>query len=245
MTTYVLIHGGWQGGDVWSNWDGAVAGHLIEGCHHAVLAPTLIGCEPGARDRSGTTLTTMAAGLAEALGRLDADDLTLVGHSGGGPVAQVVAGLDTRVRQVVFVDAWVLHLGENIADVLPAQYTGLVASSATRPDQAVPMDRTVWDQLFCGGLTTDPTLFRPLACPVGWLTDSAELDGFWRRHRAGLLSTGYVHLSDDVTAPGVYERMAARLYEPRVTAAPGPHEAMLTHPAELAVAILAVSVDAV
>lgn len=47
-------------------------------------------------------------------------------------------------------------------------------------------------------------------------------------------------LRDDKAVPHeLYRQMAGRLHEPRIVECDGPHEAMLTHPDELAEALLA------
>ena len=61
--------------------------------------------------------------LVEAVKARDLRNFVLVGHSGGGPVAQHAADqLAERTRRMVFVDAWVPQDGEAIQDVLPAPW---------------------------------------------------------------------------------------------------------------------------
>lgn len=238
MARFVLVHGCWQNGSAWS----AVASHLrVAG--HLVLTPDLLGCAPGTTDRSGITLTGMVRVLRDELN--GADDLVLVGHSGAGPVVQALTALmPAQIRQVIFVNAGVLLPGECLLDVMPAEYAGLGTVGRARPDQSVPMEETTWDQVFLGTRDGMPLgawwreVFQPLACPVGWLTDRPAVAEFWRQHQTGAVPASYVHLVDDVTAPGSYLRMRLRLHQPRVVITAGPHEAMLTHPSELAAALL-------
>jgi len=103
----VLVHGGWQGG--WA-WDG-VADELRR-MGHEVIAPTLRGLEDGDVDRSGVTMSMMARDLIDQVRELTQLDIVLVGHSGGGPLIQLVAeAMPERIGRVVFVDAWVLRDG--------------------------------------------------------------------------------------------------------------------------------------
>ena len=63
MTTYVLIHGAYQGGWIWRD---VAAALRAEG--HLVLAPTLDGCaERQHQLRPGITTETQAAELASLL----------------------------------------------------------------------------------------------------------------------------------------------------------------------------------
>jgi len=53
------------------------------------------------------------------------------------------------------------------------------------------------------------------------------------------MPTSYVFLTDDIAVdPHSYRQMAGRLTEPCIEHAPGPHQAMLTHPRELAEALV-------
>ena len=64
MTTFVLIHGSYQGGWIWQR----VASRL-RGAGHAVYAPTLDGCaERKHQVRAGITTETHATEIAEVLG---------------------------------------------------------------------------------------------------------------------------------------------------------------------------------
>ena len=113
---FVLIHGGWQGG--WC-WDGVADELRRKG--HDVFAPTMRGSESGQADRSGVTLSNMADRVARDLADRDLHDVVAVGHSGGGPVIQLLHEADpTRFERLIFIDAWVLNDGQSIYDVLNA-----------------------------------------------------------------------------------------------------------------------------
>lgn len=235
---FVLVHGGWQAGWCWD----AVA-PILRSRGHQVFAPTLRGSEEGAVDRSGVDLTTIGDGLVAAIKQEELRDIVLVGHSGGGPAIQYAADrLVENTWQVVFVDAWVLHDGESIYDVLPTPFADSGrAAAATRPDRTVPMDPAVWRTGFMNGATDDriaEVWDRLVPVPIGWLEEPISLPRFWD----AALPSGYVFLSEDQGMPTeVYRAMAARLSNPRIVECEGPHEAMLTHPAALAEAILAVT----
>jgi pimeloyl-ACP methyl ester carboxylesterase len=212
---FVLVHGGWQGG--WC-WDG-VAEHLCAGGHR-VFAPTLRGLEEGDVDRSGVNLTAIGEGLIDAIMQYAADRLA------------------EKTRRVVFVDAWVLRDGEAIHDVLPKPLVEQDREAVTHSvDRTLPMDMNVWTEHLMNGATPEAlaaVVDRLVPTPFGWLSEPISLPHFWS---AGLPSS-YVFLRADNAVPReLYEEMAARLREPRIVECNGPHEAMLTHPEELARAL--------
>jgi pimeloyl-ACP methyl ester carboxylesterase len=233
---FVLVHGGWQGGWCWN----AVSAAL-RSSGHEVFAPTLRGCEQGvAVDRVGVDLTAIGDDLVDAVTDHDLRDLVLVGHSGGGPAAQYVADrLAERTRRIVFVDAWVLHDGEAINDVLPAQVveTSVLAAKESA-DQTVAMDPQVWAEHFMNGASEHDIASvtdKLVPVPFGWLSEPVSLPRFW----GAALPSSYVFLRQDQAVPQeLYRAMAGRLDGPRLVECDGPHEAMLTHPDLLAAALI-------
>jgi pimeloyl-ACP methyl ester carboxylesterase len=233
---FVLVHGGWQGGWCWN----AVSAAL-RSVGHEVFAPTLRGCEQGAAvDRAGVNLTAMGDGLVDAIRGHNLRDFVLVGHSGGGPAAQYAADrLAEQTRRVVFVDAWVLHDGEAINDVMPAQFVESSALAAKESaDQTVSMDPQIWAAHFMNGASKHAIATvtdRLVPVPFGWLSEPISLPRFW----SAALPTSYVFLRQDrAVPPELYRVMARRLDHPRPVECDGPHEAMLTHPDLLAAALI-------
>ncbi|WIX82766.1 alpha/beta hydrolase [Amycolatopsis carbonis] len=231
----VLVHGGWQGGWAWDT----VAEHL-RAAGHDVFAPTLRGLEDGEVDRSGVTLTAMVDDLIGQLDRRGFDRFTLVGHSGGGPVIQLVTERrPERVERTVFVDAWVLLDGECVNDVLPEELVGGVTALAEQTsDNTVAIPPALWSASFmqdADEALAAATASRLVPTPFGWFTEPARISRFFE---SGVPSS-YVYLLEDQAVPKtVYQAAAARLADPRIVECAGSHEAMLTHPAELAEALL-------
>lgn len=235
---FVLIHGGWQGG--WC-WDGVVS--QLQAGGHSAWAPTLHGSEAGPVNRSGITLQDTADGLITAFLERDLHDVILVGHSGGGPVIQLLADrLETRIQRLVFVSGWVLLDGEAIIDHLPqAAIDALTASAASTPDATVPVDPELWKNAFMQDGTPEQwaaVLPRLTPYPLAWLTQPIHLTRFYSLN----LPAGYIFLRQDQAAPQeMYQLMAHRLSHPRLVECEGSHEAMFTKPAELTAAILTAS----
>src|SRR5439155_486201 len=82
MTTFVLIHGSYQGGWIWQR-----AASRLRAAGHTVYAPSLDGCaERKHQVRAGITTETHAAEIAEMLFYEDLRDVVMVGTSSGGMV---------------------------------------------------------------------------------------------------------------------------------------------------------------
>ncbi len=233
---FVLVHGGWQGG--WC-WDAVSA--ALRSVGHEVFAPTLRGSEAGvAVDRVGVNLTTIGDGLVDAVRDHDLQDLVLVGHSGGGPAAQYAADrLAEQTRRIIFVDAWVLHDGEAINDVLPGPVVeSSVVAAKESADHTVTMCPHVWAEHFMNGASEHDIATvtdKLVPVPFGWLSEPISLPKFW----SAALPSSYVFLRQDQAVPEeLYRVMAGRMDRPRLVECDGPHEAMLTHPDSLAAALI-------
>jgi pimeloyl-ACP methyl ester carboxylesterase len=237
---FVLVHGGWQGGWAWD----AVSARL-RAYGHDVFAPTLRGLAEGDNDRANATLASMAAGLIEQIRDRDMHDFVVTGHSGGGPVAQIVAdrlggGPGGRVRRIVFMSAWVLRDGESINDIRPREIVEAARAQARRSkDNAVPMDKELWASTFMQDATPQQlaeVMPRLVPSPFGWFDQPIHLPRFSEMQ----LPASYIFLRDDRAAPRArYEAMAARLRNPRRVECDGSHQAMQTHPRAVAAAVLA------
>ena len=105
MTTFVLLHGAYQGG-----WIFNPVAERLRAQGHLVYAPTLDGCaERKSQVRAGITTETHADEVAGLLFYNDLRDVVLVGTSTGGMVMARAAELAReRVARVVFADALAL-----------------------------------------------------------------------------------------------------------------------------------------
>jgi pimeloyl-ACP methyl ester carboxylesterase len=234
---FLLVHGGWQGGWCW----GQVAARL-RAAGHEVLAPTLAGLGPDASDRFDISATEMARRLADDLRAQDLRNLVAVGHSGGGPIIQLLREfLPERLDRLVFVDAWVLADGERVYDVLPAPLAeSLRAAADASPGRLIPMPEDFWRHGLCNDMPEEVAnswLDRVVPCPDGWMSEHLKLPGF----AESAVPASYVFLADDLSVPrDVFESCAARLGPASTATSPGGHEAMLSQPGPLADALLEV-----
>jgi pimeloyl-ACP methyl ester carboxylesterase len=163
MTTFVLLHGSYQGGWIWQS----VADRLRT-AGHAVYAPTLDGCaERKHALRPGITTETHAAEIAKLLFYEDLRDVVMVGTSSE-------AARD-RISRLVFVDALALLDGERIRDIVrrsTAVPSGL-AAGPTREDAETRLFADLDPQ------TRAWALDRYTLHPIGIYESPVRLDNFW------------------------------------------------------------------
>ena len=114
MTTFVLVHGAYQGGWIWKP---VVA--RLHASGHVAYAPTLDGCaERRHQVRAGITVTTHAQEIADFLFYQDLRDIVLAGTSSGGMVILKAAELAReRIARLSFVDALALLPGERVGAI--------------------------------------------------------------------------------------------------------------------------------
>jgi len=113
MATFVLIHGGVQGGWVWER-----VITLLRAAGHEAYAPTLTGC--GERAHLLTRDVGLEAHVQDVVNFLEDEDLRdviLVGHSYGGTVVTVVADrARDRIVHLVIVDGAQPLPGQSMLD---------------------------------------------------------------------------------------------------------------------------------
>ena len=174
MTTFVLIHGSYQGGWIWQ----PVASRL-RGARHTVYAPTLDGCAERKHSlRPGITTETQAAEIADLLFYEDLRDVVMVGTSSGGMVVCRAAEMQRdRISRLVFVDALALLDGERIRDIVrrsTAVPTGL-AAGPTREDAETRLFADLEPE------TRSRALERYTLHPIGIYENPVKLDHFWNQ----------------------------------------------------------------
>jgi pimeloyl-ACP methyl ester carboxylesterase len=135
--TYVLVHGSWAGGWIWSRLT-----PLLEAAGHHVHAPTLPGLAERGDDPRGAGIG-LHAHIDDLLGYLEREELervTLVGHSYGGMVITGVAGRAShRVSALVYIDAFVPEPGQSCFDIVP-WLADVFADLAAGGEIARPLD---------------------------------------------------------------------------------------------------------
>ncbi len=174
MATFVLIHGAYQGGWIWS----PIVTRLQD-TGHRVLAPSLDGCaERSAQVRPGITTETHAEEIAELLRYEDLNNVVLVGTSSGGMVLARVAELAReRVQRLVFADALALFSGEKIRDiVMGAAATDTEVSTGPPPGSMLDTLRASMDPDLAAWAADRFGLH-----PVAAFNQPIVLDSFWEQ----------------------------------------------------------------
>ncbi|WP_078962024.1 alpha/beta fold hydrolase [Streptomyces hygroscopicus] len=125
MATFVLVHGSWLGGWAWER-----VAPVLRASGHTVLCPSLAPAAPG------VGLSTHIAEVVALLDRHDLTDVVLVGHSYGGMVI-TGAGHERphRIRQIVYLDAYLPSPGQSAFDLQPVLRDACDAAAALRPER--------------------------------------------------------------------------------------------------------------
>ena len=236
MASFVLVHGAFNGAWVWQR----VATRL-RAAGHSVLTPSLTGTGDRAHLLSrDVTLSTHVEDVVSSVTHEDLRDIVLVGHSyGGAVITQAAERIAERLRRLVYLDA-------------AAPVSGQASTGAFAEGTADKLDE----------LSDADWLLPPLPLAVVGVSD--EADGAWmdaRRHphpmptlseplrlegKSDAVPRSYiVHTQKqamvelfgvDPLAPFV-----ARAKEQgwRMQEIAAGHDAMFTHPQEVADALLA------
>lgn len=176
MTTFLFIHGAYQGGWIWK----PVAAQL-RAAGHLVFAPSLDGCgERAPQLRPGITTESQAEELAGFLKYEDLADVVLVGTSAGGMVTAKVAELAReRIARLVLIDALALRHGETIRDIVKNSAATVVTETATGPAREERLAKLRRD------LDPDTAAWaadRFGMHPIAVFTQPVVLENFWERN---------------------------------------------------------------
>ncbi len=142
--TFLLVHGAWYGGWCWRKLQPLLT---AAGCN--VHAPTLTGLGERAHlaEREGgrdITLQTHVQDLQAVMHMHDLRDVVLVGHSYGGVVISLLAERErARIRQLVYLDAFVPESGKRVVDVLlPLERRNAIVERGTQTGFVPPVPAT-------------------------------------------------------------------------------------------------------
>ena len=227
MTTFVLIHGSYQGGWIWQP-----VAERLRAAGHRVYAPTLDGCAERAGGlRAGITTESQAEEIAQLMFYEDLGDVVLVGTSSGGMVmARAAERASERVARLVFADALALMPGERIGDIVNRR-AGAVSEFASGP---TPEDAEA--RLFADlePKTRAWALARYSLHPNGIYDRPVRLDGFWeRRWDAAVIWCRKAPNPGEAHQRRTADKLGARWHELDTG-----HYPMLSQPAELSELIL-------
>lgn len=114
MTTFVLVHGAWGGAQTWRT-----VRPLLWSHGHQVFTPSLTGIGERAHLASPqVSLSTHVDDLVATFHYEGIDDAVLLGFSYGGMVVTgAIDRIEHRVREVVYLDAFLPDDGQSVADL--------------------------------------------------------------------------------------------------------------------------------
>ena len=173
MTSFILIHGAYQGGWIWQP-----LAEQLRAAGHRVHAPSLDGCgERKGSLRHGITTESHAAEIADLLFYEDLREAVLVGTSAGGMVLCRAAELAReRIGRLVFVDALALFDGERIADIVQRSTPRVSTALATGPSREDAEARLFAD---LDARTRAWALERYTPHPIAAMEERVTLERFW------------------------------------------------------------------
>lgn len=127
MATFVLVHGGWDGGWAWRK-----IARLLQADGHEVYTPTLTGS--GERNHLANPtigLDTHILDIINVLRYEDLHDAIVVGSSYGGMVITGVAEqAPGRIAHLIYLDAFVPQDGATLSDILGPELVNLFTEAA-------------------------------------------------------------------------------------------------------------------
>ncbi|HWK58968.1 MAG TPA: alpha/beta hydrolase [Parapedobacter sp.] len=183
--TYVLVHGAWGGG-----WSFKQTDSLLRAAGHVVYRPTLSGL--GERVHLASADIDLDTHIEDVVNTILFENLhnvVLLGHSYGGMVVTGVAdSLPGRIKQVIYLDAFVPEDGQSVATAhgtaqagreLPAK-DGLIHPFWAQEAQGFPKDVPQPAKTFSQPLALKNK--RRLTLPTTYILtyegDDAEKDAF-------------------------------------------------------------------
>lgn len=222
MTTFVLVHGAYQGGWIWKP-----VVERLRGAGHLVYAPTLDGCaERQDQVRPVITVGTHAREVARLLFYEDLRDVVLVGTSSGGMVVCRAAELaGERLARLVFVDALALMPGERVADIV-SRPPGDVTDVTIAPTRADAEGRMFAD---LEPATRAWALARYTPHPIAALEAPMELTTFWDR----AWTASVIRCRRARNPPEAHQRRTAERLKAQYAELDTGHYPMLSQPDEL------------
>jgi pimeloyl-ACP methyl ester carboxylesterase len=223
MTTFVLIHGAYQGGWIWKP-----VVERLAAAGHRVMAPTLDGCaERKDQVRAGITTESHAAEIAGLLFYQDLKDVVLVGTSTGGMVMARAAELAReRVARVVFADALALLDGEALPDIVKRP-TAVDTELTTGPS------RQDFETRLFAGLEPEMRRWALERCtphPIAAMRLPVRLERFWQE----TWDASVIWCSKSANPPRAHQQRTAERLNGRWHELETGHYPMLSEPEALA-----------
>ena len=232
----IFVHGGEHGGWCWER--------VLPQLDWPALAVDLPGRGARSGDRAEGRLVDNATALVKAIGESGFNPYLLVCHSFGGLTVLAAEPLhDTPPARRVFVSAVTPAPGETALDPLPIVFRTYLRLRLWRPAAArravhlVP--RWLATRIWCRGLQRDDqALIMSRRCAE---SPGIAFEPMPATFDAAASSTYFVLDRDRAISPRLQQTMAARLGMHDVRHIDAGHEAMFSHPEQLAASLNAVA----
>jgi pimeloyl-ACP methyl ester carboxylesterase len=238
VRTFLLVHGAWHGGWVWE----ATAAALRD-AGDRTWTPTLRGCGERFREpHRNVALSDHISDVVEVLEGNDLRDVVLVGHSYAGMVITGAADrCRTRIHTLVYLDAFVPESGERAADFIPNELNEKALAAVHAAGKGTHLPVIYPASKFVDFDAERSAAFMARLTPQPFLT---YLEPVFLAHPPAV-NRGFIYCT---AAPlGLFDRFAARArIDPDWSYAelPAAHDAMLTHPRQLAAELRAMATRA-
>lgn len=232
VSTYVLIPGAWHGA-----WSWRPVAERLRSAGHRAIALTLPGMNDG-DDPSGYRLQDAVDYIAHEVVRLEPGKVILVAHSWGGfPATGAARSLAGRVEKLIYYNGHVPLPGRSLNDENPpGKRLSALRWVKQSPVGAIPANLRYLEQELMQGVSADlQRLVADLLAlqPGHYFFDSLDF------HPVDLgIPLAYITGDDDLAMPRPATESAARIGAQPIVV-PGTHDGLLTHPDEVAKAILA------
>jgi len=222
MSTFVLVHGSYQGGWIWKT-----VGNRLLDVGHRVYRPTLAGSAERKREaRVDLTLKDLGQELADLLFYEDLDQVVMVGTSiGGMVVAEASEKVPERIKRLIFIDALVPLPGESVPTINSRPpHNPADRVYGPRPERAK-------GQMFTG-LSPEMeawALARYTQQPIAPTDEPVDLQAFWNRE----WQVDVLRCTEGPLPPEPHQRRTAERLKGSYAELAAGHYPMLSHPNEV------------
>ncbi len=241
LVTFVLVHGTSHGGWCWRN-----LSPILRKAGYEVYTPTLTGLGERSHLLSKIDRITLETHIEDVTNMLfyeDLSDVVLVGHSYAGMVITGVATKQPqRLSHLVYFDAYIPSKGESEIDLWPPD-----VQARARADIAKGLKTRPLPPDFAGFLgVTDPKLAEWMEArftphPFSTYEDAPPSDS----SESDVIPRSYIHCTEGHVASWMADMKTfaakARSLRWRLYELAAGHDAMLTHPEELAKILLEIA----
>jgi pimeloyl-ACP methyl ester carboxylesterase len=227
MTTFLFVHGAFQGGWVW----GRVA-HALRKEGHEVHTPTLSGCGYLAHGGSqGFDLCDYLSDIVKYIEFEDLREIILVGHSFSGMICgAVMMEMPDRIRHAVFVDAIIPESHRSFVDLAGEAFWSMLDKNRQEDGTVTP-----WPLKVFGVSGPEAQWFEARLRPFPYKVFHSPFPGDFDPHR---VSTSMISCQETMSPFIQAMALKAKGYNWPVLTIRSGHCPMVTCPAELARKIL-------